>query len=539
MKCNNCFCLLLVSTSLLFASCNNDSNEPDNEPKYFDFSISPSGGTYVIGENFVMTVPPGAVSSTQTVSVKKLTNELMKTIFVDYGATDFPVIAGFDIKPAGLKFAQPITFTYKSLSYATAYVPLTHTVDLTNNTHSIDSCMTIVDNVNDSLCVSVVRSGSYIVEALSDWLEGISNLKSIAGCKEGIIKVESQDKDVQCSFENCQTIESKVKVQFLTCNGAPIESCIVRENAGDCAAAMTLTPEASVISLNSSTSIDAQVKVGCTVVEAQTVTMTVSGPATLSPGSFQTDAEGNGKATLTSGNSTGTAVITANVTLKYPVREIIINGNVEEALYRTEIIDAQTSVEIKDLTTWHIELDISVNTDGIDHEFGCAYSYRFHIAFDYSNTYNSMDDSVFFNVEAEVDQSLSGLYVPQTSFTYARGGDCSITIQNMEVSSNALANIYGYYIKEGNKMRINLIEDSKESYFCRWKVHIEGGRTGVICEPTDFPYEIGSFQNCGENIYDWIIVSLEDGMVYNGITCMPLGVYYDSGAYELKVTKIN
>jgi hypothetical protein len=537
MKCNNCFYLLLVSASLLFISCNNESNEPDNEPKYIDFSISPSGGTYVIGENFIMTVPPGAVSSTQTVSVKKLTNELMKTIFVDYGATDFPVIAGFDIKPAGLKFAQPITFTYKSLSYATAYVPLTHTVDLTNNTHSIDSCMTIVDNVNDSLCVSVVRSGSYIVEALSDWLEGLSNLKSIAGCKEGLIKVESQDKDVQCSFENCQTIESIVKIQFLTCNGAPIESCIVRENAGDCAAAMTLTPEASVISLNSSASIDAQVKVGCAGVEAQTVAMTVSGPATLSPGSFQTDAEGNGKATLTSGNSTGTAVITANATVKYPVREIIFNGSVEEALYRTEIIDAQTSVEIKDISTWHIELDISFYTDGTDWDRSCAFSYQFHVAFDFSNTDNSLNDSVLWDRIAEVEQSLSGLSVPPTSWDLAKDYDCSVTIQNVEVRSNALASIGGYYIKEGNILKIGGISDEPPYHpFCQWEVLVEGGQ----CASQIFEYGIYDLDNCDVMVDEWINAPLIDGMIYSGNTCIEgSDSFADPGTYELKVTKIN
>jgi hypothetical protein len=337
----------------------------------------------------------------------------MKAVFTNYGVADFPVVAGFDLQPAGLTFSKPITFTFKSMTHTAAYVPFTHTVNLSDNTHSIDSSITVVDNINDSLCISVVRSGSYVVEALTNWPGGLAKYSAIAGCKEGVIDVEASDKDVQCKSPSgdCQILESKVKVQFKSCNGQPIESVIVRENRGDCKVTLTLTPGASAISKNSSTSINALIKVGCSGIDAQTITMNVDGPATINPGSAQTNSEGKASATLSSGNTTGTATVTANAIVRVPVKEIIVNGKVEDAFYRKEPVNAQTSVKITD-SIWHVDLALNLDSD-FRLDCGCLVEhvdYSAHIEFDLA-----IDT---------VELSYAELEVPGTQRFAVTGGFC-------------------------------------------------------------------------------------------------------------------
>jgi formylglycine-generating enzyme required for sulfatase activity len=98
--------------------------------------------------------------------------------------------------------------------------------------------------------------------------------------------------------------------------------------------------------------ISALVRVGCVSVKGQTITLGVSGPAgvKISPVNIQTDSNGKASTTLNSGNAAGTAVITANATVKYPVREFIISGfsgSEEDSLYRIVQLDTQISIIVK------------------------------------------------------------------------------------------------------------------------------------------------------------------------------------------------
>jgi hypothetical protein len=384
------FYSLLLAFVFLLSACGDNDGTPvpspgPNPSTYTNHHISASGGTYTIDQNFVITIPAGAIPSDTTISVAKLATQTMKAVFTNYGVADFPVVAGFDLQPAGLTFSKPVTFTFKSLTHTAPYVPITHTVNLSDNTHSIDSCITLVDNMNDSLCISVVRSGSYIVEALRNWPGGLAKYSRIAGCKEGVIEVTSRDKDHQCSSGNCQLVESKITVQFKSCNGQPIESAIERETSGLCDPTLTLTPSASEISKNSSTSIKALLKIGCVEAEGDTITYEVSGPSgvNIDPKIVRTDAGGQATVTLSSGDEAGTATVKAKAKVRIPVRVIIINGSVEEAFYRIiENVSAQTSVKIND-SIWHVDLTVSANDNSI--WVPCAHAfidYSTHIEFD-------------------------------------------------------------------------------------------------------------------------------------------------------------
>jgi hypothetical protein len=322
----------------------------ENQQGYINCHISAAGGTYTIEPGFLLTVPAGAVPSDTTVAVEELDLQTMQTLFADYGVADFPAVAGFDVKPAGLTFAKPLTFTFKSLAYATPYIPLIHTVDLTNNTHSLDSGMTaLVDNTNDSLSISVVRSGGYIAEALTNWPGGLAKHSAIANCKNGLVKITCIDLAVQCSDQDCEALESRITAQFLSCAGQPVDSIIELENAGKCTGTLTLTPGLSTISTNSSTKINALVTVGCLGVNSQPITWGVSGPAgaNVNSASIQTDAAGNASATFSSGSDTGTAVITASANVKYLVRELVIGattGSEMDTLYRLVPLTTQTAI---------------------------------------------------------------------------------------------------------------------------------------------------------------------------------------------------
>jgi hypothetical protein len=534
MKSHLYLCLLLAFVFLLSACCDDDGTpvpSPGPNPStYTNHHISANGGTYTIDQNFVITVPAGAVPSDTTISVVKLGTQAMKAVFTNYGVADFPVVAGFDLQPAGLTFSKPVTFTFKSLTHTAAYVPFTHTVNLSDKTHSIDSSITIVDNMNDSLCISVVRSGSYIVEALRNWPGGLAKYSRIAGCKEGVIKVEASDKDVQCisPSQDCQTLESKVKVQFLTCNGQPIESVIIRENIGECKATLTLISGASAISKNSFTSINALIKAGCAGVDAQTITLNIDGPATINPGSVQTNSEGKASATLSSGNTTGTATVTANAMVRVPVKEIIVNGSVEDAFYRKEPVNAQTSVKITDLPTWHVVLDVNLIN---------ATSSVKGFLFDENVNYSA-------NLEFDVSLDTSGNNSIFTSFI---NGSQTIGIRAINIDPHIISTNVTYdYAPSTIQCEINAVYLNGEGiifvrpnlsvniFFAEWSIHY------VYCidllEEMCFEDSVGGFIDdfnaCVEN-HTFKFPVNQDSYTVNG--CFKTGLY--DGTYTMTVTK--
>lgn len=345
------FILATVIICMVLMYCKKESDD-DTLPGIISESldITPDGGTYTLDNGITVTVPEGAVTSNTTLTVSQLLNHHIMPIFSDYEGMTFNALTGFEISSSTDQFELPVSFTFRSLNAGSGFIPLTHTANRSDSTHSIDTCITTYNPDSDSLSVSVTNCGTYIVEKnylLYDALNASSTKSGAANCREGLIIVSSGDKDVQCSFQDCQILESKVRVQFLSCPGQPVESAILRETGSTCNPVIFLTPRESEISTGSSTIVNAKVQLGCMEIKEAEVSFSSTSNGSVDPVTENTNSEGMAHTTFTAGDEEGTATVTAESYVRFPKQEVIINGEVIEALYITILATKPTDIKIR------------------------------------------------------------------------------------------------------------------------------------------------------------------------------------------------
>jgi hypothetical protein len=361
-------------------------------------------------------------------------------------------------------------------------------------------------------------------------LKGLA--KRSADCKEGMIIVESGNHDVQCSSQDCQILESRIKVQFLDCPGQPIESAIFRETVGSCELSISVVPASSQISTKSSTPVSATLMLGCAALDGKTVTFSVTGPATINTSSAITSANGIISTTLTAGNQEGTATVKAEATVKYPVREILINGSVEEAFYRTETASGQTDVTIKRMPqSWHIALDVQLDNapsnigmgNGHDHV-----TYSAHVETDISFD-TSVSTYCFKNTNG--NQTLGDILVESPSPAI------SLTVENKNAPSSFPCRVVAFF-------------DSSQVYFFITRSMIDMSSEDVAFATWDirciYPWQdtvvtdrfIHRFYRCGPAGTGTNFKFPANQNTYTTSGCFTTATYGYEGTYTLTATKI-
>jgi hypothetical protein len=359
----------IIITGLIFLltmTCCSDNNSTDSDDKQTNnyITVGQDGGTFKIDENMFITIPKGALTSEIDFTVYRLGESDWQSVFDNYEENIITGLSAFSITPNTVQFNKPVKVHFKAVDSAPGIIPLVHTVDRSTGNHVMDSTVTWFDNENDTLSVAVLTGGDFVVEANSAWTL-LAKKQSTLGCRDSLIIVKSGAKDIQCSDQDCQILESSVKVQFLSCPGQPIESAILRESSSSCQAVMQLSANSNNMNLNSSMPVKATVNIACMEIDNQTVSFSATGVGSISPNESNTDERGVAITTLNSGDDEGTVTVTAKAEVRYPVREIIINGLVEESFYRTDPVSESIDINVKNFPTWHIALDVElVNAPG-------------------------------------------------------------------------------------------------------------------------------------------------------------------------------
>lgn len=407
--------ILSIETAIIFSlcMCSKSSGQSKTTPiVYKSVIITADGGEYEITTGLKLSVPAGTVDADTTFEIARLDQSNMQPVFDSYEDSSFELITGFDIKPAAAVFHHPVTITITGTKVNPGFVPIVHTINLSNKTHSVEKASISYDPDNDSLAVSVNQGKTVAIEADRQW--GTLSKNKESSCREGLITVESEDHEDICAVENCERVQSRVKVQFLGCPGQPIEDATLRESIGLCIPQLEISSQANKISTGSSTDVTAKIKLACTPVADQTVNFTVNGKGTINPVSGKTSAGGTTLTTLSSQNQEGTATVSAESVVRYPVREIIVNGIVEEAFYRSETAGDAISVQIeKNLTHYKVDFtfDIDNATDSDNFEDIVVLS-NYHLTY-------------FFTVDA--DPALTGTYSMYDDLVVANWDDGTST----------------------------------------------------------------------------------------------------------------
>ena len=519
--------LCCVVLSNLIISCENqtESTEPDLNEDYTEIRVTSAGGIFQIDSDFKIAFPAGAVSSDMTLSVARLDEASLEAPFNNYETDQISLLAGFDILPKDQLFSYPVTATFTSLQTASAFIPIIHSVDLDMNIHEIATYSAVVDNAHDSLAISISNTGAYIAEANYSWIS-MAKPALFGSCRDSLIYVESDEKDVACSFQDCQILESSVLVQFLSCPGQPEETAVLREASPGCVAVLSLTPTASIMATNSSNPINALVKLGCMELEGQDVSFTMTGLGAISPSNAESNEHGIATTVLTSPDEEGTTHIEAEAEVRYPVREIIINGSVIEGFYRTEPVSASTDVTIRELPVYHISLDVTLsNASYCWGGFKDYVNYTAHVEADLPIDTSDFQSTTIVDIMGS--QTLGEI----TFINNAPDTQESVTLKSTDAPASFPCRISAYVAEDGPICFI-VIDREDDVRFATWDVLVT------------YKYNLGS-----QTVNCWIDAFFEDDNLFNVFefpkdlqTYSTSGrmttVLYD-GTYTLSVNRAN
>ncbi|MBN1408199.1 MAG: Ig-like domain-containing protein [Calditrichaceae bacterium] len=521
--------LCILFLFFLIFTCSDDDNPTGNDEKEAssEITVGPEGGDFDIDENMILTVPPGAVSSETDLTVSRLGESGWQSAFDNYGEHTINGLSAFSITPGDVQFNKAVRMRFKAVDCQAGIVPLVHTVDRTTGSHVVDSTVTLFDNENDSLSVAVLSGGDYVVEANSAWAS-LAKKQGTLDCREGLIIVESNDSDVQCSEQDCQILESMVKVQFLSCPGQPVESAVLRESSQSCHAVMTLSGTSNSMQVNSTMSVNATIKIACMEVNNQTVNFSATGVGSVSPAESNTNAQGVATTTLSSEDKEGKVTVTAEAEVRYPVREIIINGSVEESFHRREPVEKSVEITVKDLPTWHIEMDVAlVNAP---HNWGVLVdyvNYAAHVETDLSidTTVNyATDYSDVFGTQNLGEITLENL-VPEIQ--------TSVTLTSTNAPSSFPCRVQAWYDKDAGNVNFFVTDQGDDADFATWDIEIR--YIEDLQPPWNTEHWIGGFWPEGALGNEFYFPANETSYsISGGMTT----VIYD-GTYELSVTKVS
>ena len=368
--------LAAIVFALLIGCPNPMPPDSDDLDSTVSISVGPDGGSFEIDAEMTVIVPPGAVDAPTQLGLSRVDAARWRSVFGEYEEGQLTGLAAFSLTPDTVVFHKPLTVEFTSVQAESASVPLMHAVDLGARDHVIAEARSEFDQTAGRLSVMISHGGAYVVEANRAWADRSAPLgaqrtmsaqSTEEDCRAGLIVVESSDSTVACSVGNCQITESTVRVQFMSCGGQPEESATFRESSPGCEPKVTVSPAAATMRTESTIAVEATVELGCAGCEGETVTFSAQGAGTVSPPSATTDPSGVASTTLSSGEEEGTVMVGAAATLRYPVREIIIDGQVIESFHRTEDADgsATVTVEDSDLEVW--TGTITAELDYVDH----------------------------------------------------------------------------------------------------------------------------------------------------------------------------
>jgi hypothetical protein len=520
--------LFIFFISFILHGCKESKSptEPgDQEAVSIDISVGPAGGTFIIDNNTQISIPDGALPSETELTIACLQEQHWQDAFYDYETDEVEDLAAFSISPATTQFARAVMMRFKSVDSNPTTIPLTHTVDLTASTHVVDSTVTIIDHTNDSLTVAVHAGGTYIVEANYAWAS-LAKVQGTSSCREGLIIVETSDHDVQCTVQNCQISESKVRVQFLSCDDQPVESAILREASASCSAVMNLSAASSAINTNSNTQVHAMVEIGCMAVEDQEVSFSETGVGRIDPQKNDTNADGIATTTFYAEDEEGTATVTAEAEVRYPIREIIINDSVIEAFYRTDPVSGSTDITVQELPTWHIELDVAL----------VEAPHNWVVLMDYVNYTAHVEADLSIDTTAEygaghVDLNGSQSLGEITVQNLVPGLQVSTTVVGTHAPSPFPCRISGYYDNDYGTIEFFVTHQGDEADFATWDIEIR--YVDDLQPPHILQSFIGGFWACGG-----LGITFEfpaDAEQYTTSGCMTT-VTYD-GTYTMTVSR--
>jgi len=383
--------MILVLAVPVWSGCKEPSGNGHPSEGFVDVTVSPGGGTYDLSNGFTVIVPAGAVAVDTTLGIRRLTVEELTPIFDIRGVPTDRILGGFEGRPDGLTFSQPINIIMPA-DIEPGEVPLAHGVNLADVTYSpIETALT-GDPDAGTVEVTVSHFSQLSVEQIEELKRGSEGCTA-SPCRCGRIEVRQSEIDLYCQSGDCVKNESKLSMRFLDCDGQPVEESYLREMSAGCVPDMTLTAGSSTLSTGGSTGVTAYVTVACgTGEEDQRVDFTVSGPATVSPAFATTDAEGNAGTTLTAGEEEGTATVTADATISWSTYSLYASAGGEEETANgplvTKSVSKSVNVEITDVKEYHITVDavFPPSSGGTDDGFWVTSigNYSVHLEFDFT-----------------------------------------------------------------------------------------------------------------------------------------------------------
>ncbi len=422
----NALILLLVCTGLFInLSCGKEKSHK-TEVSYEDVTIPAAGGTVTSDSGITITVPAGAVSVDTAIRIREVPKSEALTALSPLGISESDVIFSFEALPSGLTFDEPITVSAPVDDDLAGIIPVVHEIDSAAKSYSLVETVIYSRPSQGTIEFEVSHFSSYAVTAGRQVADSEC---TATPCRCGAIKVEQSDISQTCSNGDCEKNESKVSVQFLECDGQPVENSTLKELSAGCLPELELTSGASAVSENENTGVTAVLSLGCGSLADQPVDINSNSLGTINPTALTTDSNGSAVTTFTAGDNEGTAVVTARSTASWYPYSITAGSETYNGPMRTLSVSKTVNIKVKKADEiFRIDLSITgTNLNYYNSAIGGTYYYDFTIASYLANC--SFEVTLFgSDTDGEVTLESSGTGTQQIgSITVARNSNTPVS----------------------------------------------------------------------------------------------------------------
>jgi hypothetical protein len=487
------FCKFFTLLLVIFLSFCSDKSVNTEEDE--TLTISPEGGEYTFADGIKLRVPPGAVDEEKEISLKKVAEDQIESIFEKRGVPIEDLLVCIEGKPDGLVFNHPVEVIL-SVDLEPGELAIIQEANL--NTGSCSMIKTTIkgDPDQDTLVFSVTHFSSFFAEILREIEQFFGGCGEIA-CRCGDWKMETGDKDYICQNGDCEISQSELFINYPEC-GTGVEVAIVREITDECSPNLTLSAASTKVPVGEVTSVEAIIKLSCEPLEGQSVDFSASGPGSVSPTYTETPPNGTAYTTFTAGDETGIVTVTARSTVSYYTFIIYASAQgVDEIGHGDHITkELNESIEIEVYEpdqVWYGTIDYEVYTTYTPILEHANYSMEYIIFVSPANAY----------AEREVNGTADG----SQEVTLAIGDECW-NYQNLNAPNTLELYINGNVLEDSVNLFLNL-EKFDESYFYDYTSCF----LCVIDPPPICTSGTGLFSSLpiGNTPLDNIIVPLEEG----------------------------
>lgn len=315
-------------------------------------TISPQGGQYHLANGISVDVPAGAVSAETPISMRFIDYETAASIVENTGLTDKKLIVAFNAEPSGLNFAVPISVKLPAGVTGGGGIAYQWSLDMEKET-----CTPVLTDLKwdpnqheiEMFVISFSKKAAAEIRKAQD-AYAKAYCRQIGECKCGAIRVQESSRDDIYDSGGCQISEISGSINYLSCQGEPVENWSFREITDGCEPELKIS-RIEPIACGIPVEIEAQLTIKDLPLEGQLVQFSVPAPGKVTPEVTQTSSSGEAHAQLSADIKEGKVTLTVTADAVWVLEYITADGQAFAAKEREKHLKQDVDIEVRQLPT--------------------------------------------------------------------------------------------------------------------------------------------------------------------------------------------